>query len=304
MTERRRPTADERGDRARFQNPVAGFGVTFKAMFKKRLTEQYPEHRSRRRRASTAGTSSTGIRTGWRSASAASCAPGPARRTPSTSRARTTPRRSATPRVSATAASTRSTTLRCILCGLCVEACPTRALTMTNEYELADSSPRIAHLHQGGAARRPGRGHGRLARTRSSPAWTRRTTTAGWSPRPRPARSGRSPSPRARCRRRPPTTFGADEPASGKVIGDERAARRLALHLHRRGRPVLGAGHHRRDRRPGHRPDEAGRAQRALPRRDHDHPGGVLPRQRRVLPGHRPDRRLHRRDHDAVPLRA
>jgi NADH-quinone oxidoreductase subunit I len=27
--------------------------------------------------------------------------------------------------------------LRCILCGLCIEACPTRALTMTNEYELA-----------------------------------------------------------------------------------------------------------------------------------------------------------------------
>ncbi len=30
--------------------------------------------------------------------------------------------------------------LRCILCGLCIEACPTRALTMTNEYELANSS--------------------------------------------------------------------------------------------------------------------------------------------------------------------
>lgn len=28
--------------------------------------------------------------------------------------------------------------LRCILCGLCIEACPTRALTMTNFYELAD----------------------------------------------------------------------------------------------------------------------------------------------------------------------
>lgn len=28
--------------------------------------------------------------------------------------------------------------LRCILCGMCIEACPTRALTMTNEYELAD----------------------------------------------------------------------------------------------------------------------------------------------------------------------
>jgi NADH-quinone oxidoreductase subunit I len=30
--------------------------------------------------------------------------------------------------------------LRCILCGLCVEACPTRALTMTNDYEIADNN--------------------------------------------------------------------------------------------------------------------------------------------------------------------
>jgi NADH-quinone oxidoreductase subunit I len=30
--------------------------------------------------------------------------------------------------------------LRCIFCGLCIEACPTRALTMTNEYELADDN--------------------------------------------------------------------------------------------------------------------------------------------------------------------
>ena len=30
--------------------------------------------------------------------------------------------------------------LRCVFCGLCIEACPTRALTMTNEYELADNS--------------------------------------------------------------------------------------------------------------------------------------------------------------------
>ena len=29
---------------------------------------------------------------------------------------------------------------RCIFCGYCIEACPTRALTMTNEYELADDS--------------------------------------------------------------------------------------------------------------------------------------------------------------------
>jgi formate hydrogenlyase subunit 6/NADH:ubiquinone oxidoreductase subunit I len=30
--------------------------------------------------------------------------------------------------------------LRCIFCGFCIEACPTRALTMTNEYEMADNS--------------------------------------------------------------------------------------------------------------------------------------------------------------------
>ncbi|MDP4014731.1 MAG: NADH-quinone oxidoreductase subunit NuoI [Candidatus Nanopelagicales bacterium] len=29
---------------------------------------------------------------------------------------------------------------RCIFCGLCIEACPTRALTMTHDFELADTS--------------------------------------------------------------------------------------------------------------------------------------------------------------------
>ena len=48
--------------------------------------------------------------------------------------------------------------LRCIFCGLCIEACPTRDLTMTNEYELADDSREkliyekqdlLAPIHQG-----------------------------------------------------------------------------------------------------------------------------------------------------------
>jgi NADH-quinone oxidoreductase subunit I len=38
--------------------------------------------------------------------------------------------------------------LRCIMCGLCVEACPTRALTLTNNYELAWESREDAILEK------------------------------------------------------------------------------------------------------------------------------------------------------------
>ena len=98
--------------------------------------------RTRRRRrpkpsASTAATSSTGTRTAWRSASAASCAPASARPAASTCAAPTT----------------RPTTrcrpgerygfvyeinyLRCIHCDLCVEACPTEAITETKLFEFS-----------------------------------------------------------------------------------------------------------------------------------------------------------------------
>ena len=58
----------------------------------------------------TAATSSTATRTGWRSASAASCAPASARRTASTCAAPTTTRRTRRRRASASGSSTRSTT--------------------------------------------------------------------------------------------------------------------------------------------------------------------------------------------------
>src|SRR3954466_12913160 len=32
--------------------------------------------------------------------------------------------------------------LRCIFCGLCIEACPTRSLTMSNDFDLADDNRR------------------------------------------------------------------------------------------------------------------------------------------------------------------
>jgi NADH-quinone oxidoreductase subunit H len=80
-----------------------------------------PSRRCPPPRGSTAATSSTGGPTDWRSASAASCAPGPARRTRSTSRAPPTPTTSGSAPVSATAASTRSTT-----CAASCAACASR----------------------------------------------------------------------------------------------------------------------------------------------------------------------------------
>ena len=120
--------------------PIKGFGVTFREMFRKVDTVMYPEESGRPRRGSTATTSSTAGRTGWRSASAASCAPGPARPTRSTSRAATTPTDERFSPGERYGHVYQINYLRCILCGLCIEACPTRALTMTNEYEIADDS--------------------------------------------------------------------------------------------------------------------------------------------------------------------
>ena len=71
-----------------------GFAVTFRQMFRPRVTTEYPdEKRPKPRPTSTVATSSTATRTAWRSASGASCAPASAPPAASTCGAPTTPRR-------------------------------------------------------------------------------------------------------------------------------------------------------------------------------------------------------------------
>lgn len=123
-----------------FQNPVAGFGVTFKAMFKKRLTEQYPEQqkttaprfhgRHQLNRHPDGLEKCIGCELcAWACPADAIYVEG----ADNTDEERYSPgeRYGRVYQINYA---------RCILCGLCIEACPTRALTMTNEFELADSS--------------------------------------------------------------------------------------------------------------------------------------------------------------------
>ena len=121
-----------------FLNPIKGFGVTFATMFKRVVTEQYPEEKKvtapRYHGRHVLNRHADGLEKCVGCELCAWACPADAIYVEGADNAEGE-RFSPGERYGRVY---QINYLRCIFCGLCIEACPTRSLTMSNDFELAD----------------------------------------------------------------------------------------------------------------------------------------------------------------------